>query len=224
MRILLIEDDLDISANVGDFLEARGHQVDFAYDGISGMHLALTGDHEVLVVDWMLPGMSGVDMCRRLRDTAETRVPILMLTARDTLDDKLAGFDAGADDYLVKPFAIPELEARLLALDRRSRAVSRTLRVADLELDTETRRVTRAGVVLEVQGTAFEVLQLLMERSPKVVRREELESRLWGDELPDSDVLRTHIYSLRRVVDRPFPEPLLKTIRGIGYRLGSDAA
>lgn len=224
MRILVVEDDLDIAGNVGDFLEARGHQVDFAYDGISGMHLALTRELDAMVVDWMLPGMSGVDLCRRLRDEADTRVPILMLTVRDTLDDKLRGFGAGADDYLVKPFALPELEARLQALDRRSRAAPRVLRVGDLQLDPETRVARRAGRSLEVQGAAFEILRLLLERSPKVVSREELESRVWGDEPPETDVLRTHIYTLRREIDRPFGSALLRTVRGVGYqiRLGED--
>lgn len=219
MRILVVEDDLDIAGNVGDFLEARGHQVDFAYDGISGMHLALTRELDAMVVDWMLPGMSGVDLCRRLRDEADTRVPILMLSVRDSLDDKLRGFGAGADDYLVKPFALPELEVRLQALDRRSRAAPRVLRVGDLELDLETRVARRAGRSLEVQGAAFEILRLLLERSPKVVSREELESRVWGDEPPETDVLRTHIYTLRREIDRPFGSALLRTVRGVGYQI-----
>jgi DNA-binding response OmpR family regulator len=224
MRILVVEDDLDIAGNVGDFLEARGHQVDFAYDGISGMHLALTRELDAMVVDWMLPGMSGVDLCRRLRDETDTRVPILMLSVRDTLDDKLRGFGAGADDYLVKPFALPELEVRLQALDRRSRPAPRVLRVGDLELDPETRVARRAGRLLEVQGAAFEILRLLLERSPKVVSREELESRVWGDEPPETDVLRTHVYTLRREIDRPFGSALLHTVRGVGYqiRLGED--
>jgi DNA-binding response OmpR family regulator len=168
--------------------------------------------------------MSGVDLCRRLRDETDTRVPILMLSVRDTLDDKLRGFGAGADDYLVKPFALPELEVRLQALDRRSRPAPRVLRVGDLELDPETRVARRAGRLLEVQGAAFEILRLLLERSPKVVSREELESRVWGDEPPETDVLRTHVYTLRREIDRPFGSALLHTVRGVGYqiRLGED--
>jgi DNA-binding response OmpR family regulator len=219
MRILVVEDDLDIAGNVGDFLAARGHQVDLAYDGISGMHLALTRELDAMVVDWMLPGMSGVDLCRRLRDEADRRVPILMLSVRDTLDDKLRGFEAGADDYLVKPFALLELECRLQALDRRSRAAPRVLRVGDLELDPETRVARRAGRLLEVQGAAFEILRLLLERYPKVVSREELESRVWGDEPPETDVLRTHVCTLRREIDRPFGSELLRTVRGVGYQI-----
>ena len=150
MRVLMIEDDLDIADNVGDFLEASGHQVDFAYDGISGMHLALTREFDVIIVDWMLPGMAGTDLCRKLRHEAQCRVPALMLTARDTLADKLEGFEAGVDDYLVKPFALQELEARLRALDRLRRSAPRELTIADLVLDPDARTVRRKGQRLEV--------------------------------------------------------------------------
>lgn len=221
MRVLMIEDDLDIAGNVGDFLEAAGHQVDFAYDGISGMHLALTREFDVIVIDWMLPGMSGIVLCRKLRQEALCRVPALMLTARDTLADKLEGFDAGADDYLVKPFALQELEARLRALDRLRRSAPRELTVADLVLDPDARTVRRKGQRLEVQGAAFEILQLLMERSPGVVPREELEARLWGNDPPQSDVLRSHIYALRSAIDKPFDRELLHTVRGYGYQLAA---
>lgn len=217
----MIEDDLDIAANVGDFLEAAGHQVDFAYDGISGMHLALTGDFDVLIIDWVLPGMAGTDLCRKLRHEAQCRVPALMLTARDTLADKLEGFETGVDDYLVKPFALQELEARLRALDRMRRSAPRELTVADLVLDPDARTVRRNGQRLEVHGAAFDLLHLLMARSPSVVRREELESRLWGDDPPQSDVLRSHIYALRRAIDKPFDRDLLHTVRGHGYRLAA---
>lgn len=221
MRVLMIEDDLDIAGNVGDFLEAAGHQVDFAYDGISGMHLALTREFDVIIIDWMLPGMPGTVLCRKLRHEALCRVPALMLTARDTLADKLEGFDAGVDDYLVKPFALQELEVRLRALDRLRRSAPRELTVADLVLDPDARTVRRKGQRLEVQGAAFEILQLLMERSPGVVLREELEARLWGNDPPQSDVLRSQIYALRRAIDKPFDCELLHTVRGYGYQLAA---
>ena len=221
MRVLMIEDDVDIAGNVGDFLEAAGHRVDFAYDGISGMHLALTREFDVIIIDWMLPGMPGTDLCRKLRHEAQCRVPALMLTARDTLADKLEGFEAGVDDYLVKPFALQELEARLRALDRLRRSAPRELTIADLVLDPDARTVRRNGQRLEVHGAAFDILYLLMERSPSVVRREELEARLWGDDPPQSDVLRSHIYALRRAIDKPFDRDLLHTVRGYGYRLAA---
>ena len=221
MRVLLIEDDLDIAGNIGDFLEAAGHQVDFAYDGISGLHLALTREFDVFIIDWMLPGMAGTDLCRKLRHQAPGRVPALMLTARDTLADKLEGFEAGVDDYLVKPFALQELEARLRALDRLRRSAPRELTVADLVLDPVARTVLRSGQRLEVHGAAFDILYSLMERSPAVVRREELQARLWGDDPPRSDVLRSHIYALRRTIDRPFDRDLLHTVRGYGYQVAA---
>lgn len=222
MRILLIEDDLDIAANVGDYLEGVGHQVDFAYDGISGMHLALTREFDAIVIDWMLPGMDGTDLCRKLRRDAQCCVPALMLTARDTLADKLEGFEAGVDDYLVKPFALQELEARLRALDRMRRSAPRELIIADLVLDPDARSVRRDSRRLEVHGTAFEILHLLMQRSPNVVRREELEAKLWGDDPPQSDVLRSQIYALRRIIDKPFERDLLRTVRGYGYQLVAE--
>ena len=221
MRVLIIEDDLDIAGNVGDYLEAAAHEVDFAYDGISGMHLALTRDFDVIIIDLMLPGMAGTDLCRKLREQAQCRVPVLVLTARDTLADKLEGFEAGADDYLVKPFALPELEARLRALDRLRRSAPRELVIADLVLDPDARTVRRNGQRLEVHGAAFDILHLLMERSPGVVRREELEARLWGDDPPQSDVLRSHIYALRRAIDKPFDRDLLHTVRAYGYQLAA---
>lgn len=217
----MIEDDLDIAGNIGDFLEAAGHQVDFAYDGISGLHLALTREFDVIVIDWMLPGMAGTDLCRKLRNDAQCRVPALMLTARDTLADKLEGFESGVDDYLVKPFALQELEARLRALDRLRRSAPRELTIADLVLDPVARTVRRGGQRLGVHGAAFEILRLLMERSPGVVRREELEGRLWGDDPPQSDVLRSHIYALRRTIDKPFDRDLLHTVRGYGYQIAA---
>ena len=177
---------------------------------------------DVIIIDWMLPGMAGTDLCRKLRHEAQCRVPALMLTARDTLADKLEGFEAGVDDYLVKPFALQELEARLRALDRLRRSAPRELRIADLVLDPDARTVRRNGVRLEVHGAAFDILSLLMERSPRVVRREELEARLWGDVPPQSDVLRSHIYALRRAIDKPFDRELLHTVRGYGYQLAVD--
>ncbi|MEM1246073.1 MAG: response regulator transcription factor [Acidobacteriota bacterium] len=222
MRVLVIEDDLDIASNIGDYLSARGHGVDFAYDGISGMHLALTGDFDALVIDIMLPGMSGLDLCQKLRTEARRSTPALMLTARDTLDDKLDGFAAGADDYMVKPFALQELEARLLALQRRGQEPGEgALEVADLRLDPATRSVVRDGRRLSVQGAAFDILRFLMERSPEAVKRQEIEEMLWPDEPPPSDVLRSHIYGLRRAIDRPFSQPLLHTLRGYGFQLAS---
>ena len=220
MRILVIEDNSDIAANIGDFLEDKGHVVDFAGDGVTGLHLAVVNDFDVIVLDLMLPGMDGLDVCRKLREEARKDTPVLMLTARDTLDQKLTGFERGADDYMVKPFALQELEARLQVLHRRGRAKrDRVLKIADLEFNLDTLTVVRAGQQVNLNPTGLKLLQRLMEASPWVVSREELELRVWGEELPDSDSLRVHIHSLRSAIDKPFDTPLIQTRHGIGYRL-----
>lgn len=220
MRILVIEDNSDIAANIGDFLEDKGHVVDFAGDGVTGLHLAVVNDFDVIVLDLMLPGMDGLDVCRKLREEARKDTPVLMLTARDTLDQKLSGFERGADDYMVKPFALQELEARLQVLHRRGRAKrDRVLKIADLEFNLDTLTVVRAGQQVNLNPTGLKLLQRLMEASPWVVSREELELRVWGEELPDSDSLRVHIHSLRSAIDKPFDTPLIQTRHGIGYRL-----
>ena len=222
MRALIVEDNADLAANIGDFLEARGHQVDFAADGLTGLHLAATNPYDVIILDLMLPGIDGPRLAERLRRDAENDVPILMLTARDTLDDKLAGFAAGADDYLVKPFALEELGVRLDAITRRGAMRRRNLQVGDLELDVGTRVARRAGQKLNLNPTGFQLLRILMEGFPDVVPRRELEAVVWGDEPPDSDALRTHIYHLRQVVDRPFEKKILETVHSVGYRLTDD--
>ncbi len=220
LRILVVEDNADISENIGDYFEARGHILDFAMEGIGGLHLALTQDYDIIVLDIMLPGMDGLTFCRKLRAEGGNLIPVLMLTARDTLDDKLEGFDAGADDYLVKPFAMKELNARIEALVRRAERIPRIhLQVADLELDIGIMKVKRAGHPISLNRACLKILTLLMQASPNVVARKDLEHALWGDMPPGSDALRSHIYALRRAIDKPFEEPLLETVHGVGYRL-----
>ncbi len=220
LRILIVEDNPDIAENIADYLEPRGNILDFAMDGIGGLHLALTEDYDVIVLDIMLPGMDGLNFCRKLREEGGKQTPVLMLTARDTLSDKLEGFDAGADDYLVKPFALQELAARLGALVRRAYKLPKTiLYVADLEMDTGRMKVQRAGQAIELNHACLKILVMLMQAHPNVVTRKELEQALWEDNPPDSDVMRSHIYALRTAIDKPFKTPLLQTIHGIGYRL-----
>ena len=220
MRILVVEDNRDIAANLGDYLEDRGHTVDYAADGVTGLHLAVVNDFDAIVLDLNLPGMDGLEVCRKLRQEGRKQTPVLMLTARDSLDHKLEGFDSGADDYLVKPFALQEVEARLSVLARRGKATQpRVLNVADLEYNLDTLEVRRAGKLLQLNPTALKILQALMEASPAVVTRQELETRVWGEELPDSDSLRVHIHGLRSVVDKPFANPMIQTRHGIGYRI-----
>jgi DNA-binding response OmpR family regulator len=225
VRILVIEDNSDIAANLGDYLEERGHTVDFAADGVTGLHLAVVNDFDAIVLDLNLPGMDGLEVCRRLRQDARKQTPVLMLTARDALENKLDGFEAGADDYLVKPFALQEVDARLAVLLRRGKGPqSRILNVADLEYNLDTLEVRREGKLLQLNPTALKILQSLMESSPSVVTRQELETRVWGEELPDSDSLRVHIHGLRAAVDKPFPKPLIQTRHGIGYRIADPDA
>lgn len=220
MHVLLIEDNPDLVENLSDFLEQRGHILDVAYNGLSGLRFAQERLYDVIVLDLMLPGMGGLEVCSRLREEGRD-LPILMLTARDTLQDKLQGFGSGADDYLVKPFALPELEVRLEALVRRGRgAVIRSvLVVADLSFDPERLQVFRAGRRINLPPIPLRILELLMRRSPGVVRREEVEREIWGDNPPDSDALRAHIHALRSAVDRDSEQPLVHTLRGIGYQL-----
>ena len=219
--VLLVEDNQDIAEMVYAFLERRGYELDYAADGVTGLHLAVTNTYDVIILDLMLPGMDGMDLCRKLRDEAQRDTPILMLTARDTLGDKVAGLDAGADDYLVKPFEIQELEARIRAMIRRRRGQTapETLHVGDLTLDTGTLTATRAGETLSLTPICLKILTVLMRASPRVVSRRDIEREVWGDVLPDSDTLRSHLYNLRKSIDKPFPKPLLHTVQSAGYRL-----
>ncbi|ESQ99339.1 XRE family transcriptional regulator [Stutzerimonas chloritidismutans AW-1] len=220
MRILVIEDNRDILANVLDYLQLKGFSVDCAQDGLSGLHLASTGHYDLIVLDIMLPGIDGYQVCKRLREDGQSEVPILMLTARDALDDRLHGLNVGADDYLIKPFALSELVARIEAILRRSQGSrKRQLKVADLLYDLDTLYVSRAGRPLKLNPIGLKLLAVLMQKSPAVVRREVLEEALWGDECPDSDSLRSHIHQLRQVLDKPFNTELLHTQHGVGYRL-----
>jgi DNA-binding response OmpR family regulator len=223
--LLLIEDHRDIAESIVDFLEPRGIAVDHAVDGITGLHLGVTKRYDVIVLDVMLPGIDGLTVCRKLREEARRETPILMLTARDTLEDKISGLDAGADDYLVKPFEIRELEARLRSMVRRHRgAIAHEIHtVGDLTLDLATLKVTRAGRTLSLAPIGFRLLMVLARVSPRVVSRHDLEREVWGDVPPDSDALRSHLYNLRKAIDRPLDRPLLHTVAPAGYRLADDA-
>ena len=224
VRVLIVEDNRDICANIAAYLEKHSYILDFAYDGISAMHLALTNPFDVIVLDLMLPGMDGLSFCKKLRADANIDKPVLMLTARDTLDDKLKGFEAGADDYLVKPFALQELHARLQALYKRSHGkTDNLLTVGELTLNKSTLQVYRAGLRVDLNPTCMKLLQRLMEEAPAVVDRDSLETLLWADELPDGDALRSHMYKLRQAIDRPFDSPLIHTVHRIGYRIAEDA-
>ena len=220
MRILIIEDQADILQNIADYLELKGYLVDCAYDGLGGLHLAVTQTFDLIILDLMLPGMDGITLCQRLRQDARLDTPIIMLTARDSVDDKLTGFRAGADDYLVKPFSLPELHARVEAVLRRGQAGRQNmLTVGDLAYDMNSLEVTRQGTPLKLSPIGLKLLEKLMKSSPHLVKREILEELLWGEDLPGSDSLRSHIHTLRQTIDKPFTHPLLHTVHGIGYCL-----
>lgn len=219
--ILIVEDHRDLAANVGDYLEAGGFTVDFAADGISALQLCSENHYDAIVLDVMLPGIDGFEVCKRLRQELHRDTPVIMLTARDTINDKVNGFDVGADDYLIKPFELRELEARLAALIRRQRGELEggQLQVGDLQFDLETMRVTRAGKTIKLSPITLHILRILMRESPKLVSRERLESEVWGDDTPDSDTLRSHLYNLRKNLDKPFDQQLMHTIPGVGYKV-----
>ena len=221
--ILIVEDNRDIAEMLYEYLEGRGYVLDYAADGVTGLHLAVTGNYHAIILDLMLPGIDGLAVCERLRNDAKKSTPVLMLTARDTLQDKIAGLDTGADDYVVKPFEMQELEARLRAILRRSQRnnTADIIEVGDLSLNTGTLEVRRQGQVINLMPIGLRLLSALMKASPNVVTREELEQYVWGDVMPDSDALRSHLYNLRKAIDRNFDEPLLHTVHGAGYRLAA---
>ena len=220
MRILVVEDNRDILANIVEYMQLKGCEVASALDGLTGLHLAATQYFDVIILDIMLPGIDGNQICRSLRASAKRHVPIIMLTARDELHDRLTGFKAGADDYVVKPFALAELLARMEALSRRINGVGkRLLQVHDLSYDLDTLEIRRAGILLKLNPTNLKLLAMLMQKSPSVVSRRELEENLWGEDLPDSDSLRSNIHLLRRSLDKGFEQPLLHTIHGVGFQL-----
>jgi DNA-binding response OmpR family regulator len=219
LRILLIEDQRDIAANIWDYLEHHGFVMDHAADGANGLRMAMDGTYDVIVLDLGLPKLDGLELCRSLRN-AHRDTPVLMLTARDTLDDKLAGFARGADDYVVKPFAMKELEARIRALHRRGRLQhGELLQVADLVLDPVNLTVQRAGQTLSITRAGFSLLEALMRRAPHLVRHAELAHILWGESGGDIATLHTHLSVLRSIIDRPFEIRLLHTVHGFGYRM-----
>ena len=220
MRILIIEDNPDIAANVGDYLEIQGHIVDFASDGIMGLQLAVEHTFDAIILDINMPRMNGFEVCRQLRGEYQLDTPVLMLTARDSLADKTTGFELGAWDYLVKPFELKELVMRLNALKlRQAPNRGRILSVGDLSLNLDKWQAVRQGKVLNLHRASLRILEMLVRASPNAVARQDIEFFLWGDNPPNSDPLRSHMYELRRELDKPFKFKMLKTMRGIGFAL-----
>ncbi len=221
MHVLLVEDDRDLAASVADYLALEQIDVDHAYNGQAGLTLASAGHYDVLLLDLMLPRMDGLTLCEKLREQG-IDTPVLMLTARDTLDDKVAGFRAGTDDYLVKPFAMEELIVRIQALAKRRSGQMRKLQVADLTLDLSARQAERAGQALKLTPSGWTLLETLMRSSPSVLSKRELEQALWPDDAPDSNALKVHLYHLRQQVDKPFDQALIHTLPGQGFVLKTE--
>lgn len=223
MRILLVEDNKDIAASVAEYLELQGMVCDFAYDGLTGLNQAVVNEYDLYIFDVSMPGISGLQLCKTLREDKNDTRPVIFLTARDTLQDKLAGFDSGADDYLVKPFELQELYVRIQAVASRYYGkTKRILTLGDLTVNLDTQEVCRNGEVIILTSNNFKLLTLLIQSSPNLVTRQQLEYELWGDELPDSDSLRSHIYKLRQKVDKPFSSPLIHTVQGRGLRMAKE--
>jgi DNA-binding response OmpR family regulator len=223
MRILIVEDDRQLARQLKKGLEEHGHSATVAFDGREGLEMAQIGEFDVFVFDVMLPGMDGFSIVRRVRAAGMT-TPILLLTARDAAEDIVTGLDAGADDYLTKPFSFKVLLARLRALGRRKQVEPRTqLQIADLVLDPATREVKRAGVVLSLTRTEFNLLELLMKNAGRVITRDRLIEAVWGyDRDVESNTLDVFIRQLRTKIEFAGSRKLIHTIRAIGYALRED--
>ena len=223
LRILLIEDQRPMAENIWEFLELREQVMDHAADGLTGLQLALDNTYDVIVLDIGLPKLDGIELCRRYRAQGGT-APILMLTARDRLEDKLLGFESGADDYLTKPFELRELAARIQVLHKRQQRQSpAVLQIADLSLDIASRSATRQGQPLSLTPAGYRLLEALMRKAPHVMLYAELAQALWGDTEHDPARLHTHISLLRAAVDRAYEQPLIVTVHGFGYRIVDPA-
>ncbi len=220
MKVLLIEDNVAIAKQIVEFLSAHDCDVDYAERGSQGVDLALDNIFDVILLDLNLPDVDGLKVCEQIKQDAKVIPPILMLTARDSFADKAAGFGRGADDYLSKPFDLRELLLRCQALARRNELHrSQCLKLGELELDLSQQLATREGRVLNLTSIGFQILTVLLENHPQAVSRSLLSHKLWSDSPPDSDALKSHIYSLRKALDKPFAQPMLKTVMNLGYKL-----
>lgn len=222
LNILIAEDQVDLAKNISDFLTPKGHVLDFAYDGKQALTFGLSNHYDLIILDIMMPKLDGLEVCKQIREKADRHIPILMLTARDTLEDKIEGFNFGADDYLTKPFALPELEMRCLALSRRHLLqTTHIIEIGELRVDRKEKSVMRGQHNIKLNSKLFQILLVLAEAYPNPVTRSELCQKLWHDDPTESDALRSHIYQLRQLLDKPFDQPMLKTMHGVGFALVS---
>lgn len=221
MRILIVEDDPTLAANLGEYLEEQGDEADYAGDGRVGLQLCVAESYDAIILDLRLPRLDGIELCRRLRNDQHINTPILMLTARDTVDDRIEGFEAGTDDYLVKPFSLREMYLRLQAIVRRRRpAGGCPLMVGALSLDTDRHVARYRDRSIDLTPIGFAMLEMLMRASPGLVSRAEFEEQIWHGRPPESDAaLRGHVHRLRELLEAVAEQPVIHTVHGVGYRL-----
>lgn len=220
MNVLLIEDCQEVAEIIFDYFEGSDIELDYAATGTLGLQLALEQTFDCIILDVMLPGIDGLSLCNQLREKGNN-TPIIMLTARDTNLDIKQGLNIGADDYLVKPFDIEILEARIQSLIRRSAGsgFKSFLTCGALKIDLKNYHVWRGETQIKLNPSCFKILKLLMEKSPAIASRQEIENTLWPDDMPDQDILRKHIYQLRSKIDKPFEQELIQTVPKLGYRI-----
>lgn len=223
LTVLLVEDDLDLAQTLIQYLELEHIQCDHASNGVAGLNLMQQQRYQVLLLDLNLPRLDGLSVCQQLRQQGND-TPILMLTARDQLDDKIEGFRAGTDDYLNKPFEMRELVARIQALARRRSGQVQQLQCGPLSLNLSEKVAQRESQTLKLSPIGWRLLEVLMRASPNVISREELQQAVWGDEVPDSNSLKVHLHHLRKAVDSPFESPLIHTVPGQGFAIREPEA
>ncbi len=223
MRVLLIDDNTELAGSLADFLEEYGYELDFAYSGASGLELLVSNSYDAIILDVTMPGIDGFKTCEMIRQSLHNPTPILFLTARDTIEDKITGYEAGADDYLVKPFSPVELHYRLKSLTKRGTNPDvGHQQIGELFIDHHQQIIKREGKLINLNLTQFNLIKLLAQKAPMAVSREQLERVVWSKDTPDSEPLRTHIYRLRQLIDKPFDKPIIETVYGKGYRLVRD--
>ena len=218
LNLLLVEDDIDLATAVIDYLELEDIQCDHAANGLIGLNLIEKNSYQAIILDLNLPKMSGLTVCESMRNKGMD-TPVLMLTAMDSLQDKLTGFSKGADDYLVKPFAMEELIVRVQALSRRRSGQVNLLKVAGIELNLDQRQAFLNGQSLKLSPTAFKILEVLLRESPNPVSREKIAQEIWGDDKPESNSLKVHIFNLRKQLDFAGDKMLLHTVTGFGFSI-----
>ncbi|NVK56110.1 MAG: response regulator transcription factor [Alteromonadaceae bacterium] len=219
-RVLLVEDTRALATEIYDFLESQGLDADYAETGKQALTLLSDHRYDVVVLDLMLPDTDGISVCQYIKESIDPPPPVLMMTARDSIEDKTVGFDAGADDYLTKPFDQHELLLRCKALTRRQQLhQSQDITIGELSVNVKQQVAKRNGQDLKLSSTSFTILALLVKAYPNAVSRQEIIHQVWGNDFPDTDALRSHIYTLRQALDKPFATEMLKTIHGVGFRL-----